>query len=135
VAGSLAGVQLLAFGGIMTRSAKFSRLLNEYTKDKRFKLLHPLRYRASTGRVVVPEGFVTDMDSVPRIPLVYAMFKGRAVKAAVIHDYLYSIQAGKSYADSVFLEAMKDEGVAWYLRYPIYWAVVAAGRSSYNKRA
>ena len=117
----------------MTRSAKFSRLLSEYTKDKRFKLLEPLRYRASTGRVVVPEGFVTDMDSVPRLPVAYAMFKGRAVKAAVIHDYLYSIQAGKSYADNVFLEAMKAEGVAWYLRYPIYGAVVVGGHFSYNK--
>jgi len=113
--------------------SKFSRLLHEYTADRKWRLRDPLFYYHKTGTIIVPTGFVTDMDSVPRIPLVYAAFKGRAVKAAVIHDYLYSEQLGKEFADRIFLDAMGHEGLPARVKYPIYWAVALFGAPSYSK--
>lgn len=115
---------------------KFSTLGKEYLPEiGKWKLTRPLIYFHNTGAIVVPAGFVCDEDSVPRVPIVYALFKGRAVQSAWVHDYLYRIQAGKAAADRIFLDAMKDEGLPAYVRYPIYWAVVYCGDSSYQQYA
>lgn len=37
----------------------------------------------------VPDGFVTDFASVPRIPLAFWLFGGIGDYAACVHDYLY----------------------------------------------
>jgi hypothetical protein len=116
-------------------NVKFSKLRYEYSATSRWKLTSVLYYFHDEGTITVPIGFETDGDSVPRFPIVYLVFKGRATKSAVVHDYLYFSQLGKAYADSLFLEAMKDEGVALRWRYPIYWAVVVLGHSSYRKHA
>jgi hypothetical protein len=111
----------------------FSELLTTYVGDGYYRLKKPFFYFAPDGTtVIVPEGFVTDGDSVPRVPLVYAAFKGRAVESAVVHDSLYYEQAGKTYADRTFLEAMKDEGLPFHWRWPIYMAVVVGGGGIYR---
>jgi len=122
-------------------SKRFSRLRYEYTDDKFWMLTTPLMFFHSSVTIVVPKDFKTDLDSVPRIPIVYAVFKGRAVKSAIAHDYLYGpwatkeeISKGKSYADKIFLDGMKAEGLPMRWRYPIYWAVVALGGSRYQKK-
>jgi len=112
--------------------AMFSRLLHEYTDVGEFTLRAPLFYFHKTGTIIVPSGFVTNLDSVPRIPVVYAAFKGRAVKAAAIHDYLYREQKGKAFSDRIFLDAMGHEGLSNHLKYPIYWGVALFGASSYS---
>ena len=119
----------------MQSQPMFSRLLHEYTKNRKWRLVKPLMYFHPTGTVVVPTGFVTDIDSVPRIPLVYAAFKGRAVKAAVVHDYLYESQRGKAFADKIFLDAMAHEGVPARWRYPIYLAVKFFGGPIYSRKS
>lgn len=74
----------------------------------------------------VPAGFVTDWSSVPRLPVIYALFGGRAKKAAVVHDYLYQTGAEREYADSVFLAAMREQHLpAW--RRALMWAAVRLG--------
>lgn len=92
-------------------------------------LTKPLVY----GDIVVPAGFPTDKDSVPRVPFAYWLFKGRSRRPPVVHDYLYASQAGRAYADRVFLDAMKDRGMPARLRYPIYWAVRTFGWWAYRK--
>lgn len=80
-----------------------------------WKILHPLYYYSDTlhRRVRVPEGFVTDLASVPRLlrwAVPVANAKNR--RAAVVHDYLcdpevqayYGIDQRK--ADKVFREAL-----------------------------
>jgi hypothetical protein len=76
-------------------------------------LLAPLRYRQrSLGRVItVPAGFVTDFASVPRILGVYDLEGGKCNKAAVVHDWLYSMGSiaggvDRKAADQVLREAM-----------------------------
>lgn len=110
----------------------FTALVHEYIGHGSWKLVEPLTYRGGQVPITVPAGFVTDMDSVPRVPVVYAAFKGRAVRAAVVHDHLYERQRGKAFADSIFLKAMKHEGVPARWRYPIYWAVKLFGGPIYE---
>jgi hypothetical protein len=90
------------------------------------------------GRVEVPTGFETDLASVPRLPLVYWAFGGRAHREAVIHDCLYLIDSNPgvdcSIANKVFLEAMKARGKPFYVYYPMYLGVKLGGFASYHKR-
>jgi hypothetical protein len=81
--------------------------------------------------IKVPSGFITDVDSVPRIPIVYLMFKNRAIEASVLHDYLYSRKFPRKYADQVYLAAMKKTEVPVFYRYSIYFAVRIFGRFFY----
>jgi hypothetical protein len=87
------------------------------------------------GFLPVPAGFVTDLDSVPRIPVIHTIFKGRAVESSVIHDFYYRTGQTRSYADAVFLRAMQAEGVRRRYRYPIYWAVRLFGRPLHDNAA
>lgn len=92
-------------------------------------------YSAVLGReLVVPEGFVTDFASVPRLPFVYFLTGGVAVRAAVVHDYLYrSRSAPRAQADAVFLEVMKLTGQPWWRRRLMWLGVRAFGRAPYNQ--
>ena len=78
----------------------------EKLADGRWKTLAPLIYQ-SLERVVpweVPAEFITDLASVPRLPLAYLLAGNTAHAPAVLHDYLYVTQPVESdVADAVFL--------------------------------
>jgi hypothetical protein len=95
-----------------------------------FKLLQPFCF----GDYVVPIGFKTDLDSVPRIPIFYMLFKGRTRCAAIVHDYLYSRGFDRKAADEIFLQLMELERVRRRYRLPIYAAVRVFGWSRYKKK-
>lgn len=78
--------------------------------------------------IEIPAGFVSDLDSVPRIPFFHTIFKGRTVEAALLHDYLRGTGTDWALADKIFLQAMVAEGVRKRYRLPIYWAVRLFGR-------
>ena len=89
--------------------------------------------------VVVPQGFVYDGDSVPRIPYVYWRFKGRMKKAAALHDWLYfNGKAGaetvtRKQADLVMLDCMEAEGVPLYYRRLLYAGVRLGGWRAWRR--
>lgn len=83
----------------------------------------------------VPAGAVTDLDSIPRIPVVYWLAKNRTREGAGVHDWLYRLQVGKEYADNAFHAAMIEEGVRKPYRGVIYTGVHLFGQSSYDKYA
>jgi hypothetical protein len=91
-------------------------------------LLEHFVAQVNSFTVFVPAGFVTDLDSVPRLPITYWLFKNRARSSALLHDYLYSTRQGKDYADRVFLYAMEFEGVHSWLRLFLYQGVRLFGR-------
>lgn len=116
------------------------RLDVQYLKDGRWLLTRELRYtHRDFGLIVVPEGTITDLDSVPRLPLAFWLVKGAAVLAPVIHDWLY--QEGRigleditrEDADRIFLEIMEEEGVWWWRRRLIWAGVRAGGWLAWNK--
>ncbi len=83
--------------------------------------------------VRVPAGTITDLATVPRPLWVIFPPHGQYAKAAIIHDYLYDQAIGsKSFADSVFLEAMEVLAVPRWRRVLMYWAVRVFGRGNYR---
>lgn len=86
----------------------------ELGSDDRWKLHRPFLVKVfhddnSSRWICVPDGFATDLASVPRLPGVFWLFGDRARRAAIVHDWLYSLGGDREYADDVFLAAMKHE--------------------------
>lgn len=111
-----------------------TKLRTEYVKNGTWKLHEPFVARIDGEPYVVPAGTVTDLDSVPRLPLAYWLVKGRATLSAVLHDWLYALQKPREWADEVLLEAMKVEGVGSVMRRVIWLGVRAGGSHAYNKK-
>jgi hypothetical protein len=93
-----------------------STLKVEAVDDSHWRLLDRFIYDSDVAgeRIIVPAGYVTDFASVPRIPIAYLLFGGRANAAATIHDWLYTTGIfPKCVADGVFYEAMRASGLRW----------------------
>lgn len=109
-----------------------SRFLTPLRAEKSgifWTILQPFIYESDLLQtvIVVPEGFVTDFASVPRLPLMFLLAGDEAHEAAVIHDYLYSKQeVPRDQADAVFKEAMGVTGEPSWRRW-LMWAGVRAG--------
>ncbi len=102
-------------------------------ETKRWVTTKPFKYISDKGvKIEIPQGYSTDLDSVPRVPFLHAWLKGRATKSAVIHDWLYYNKHNRAEADKIFLAAMKDEGVRAWRRVPIYLAVRLFGWLAYK---
>lgn len=102
--------------------------------DDTWKVVAPLQYRSVVlgALIEVPDGFVTDMASVPRVPIVFWLTGDTAHAPAVVHDFLYQQHiASKSQADDVFEEAMQVVGVPWWRRSTMARAVRWFGAGAY----
>jgi len=82
--------------------------------------------------VVVPAGFETDFASVPRLPLAFLMVGDVAHKAPVLHDYLYTVKAGRQFADKAFAAALAAEGIGAARRGLMYAGVRMGGAGHYG---
>ena len=99
-------------------------------------LLEPLIYDSDVaGRVItVPAGFTTDFASTPRIPIIYEALGNIGVRAAVVHDYLYtSGRESRAMADQVFREAAAITGVSWWKRWAMWAGVRIGGHTRYTR--
>lgn len=87
------------------------------------------------ARVTVPEGFQTDLASVPRLPVVYLLAGATGNEAAVVHDFLYSTQpCTRKQADDVFHEALLAAGAPRWRAWMMWCGVRAGGGSHWAKR-
>ena len=78
----------------------------------------------SNESVTVPEGFMTDFASIPRIFWTILPPDGEYTQAAVLHDYLYHTKIfDRKKCDAIFLEAMTVLNVPRWKRWIIYRAV------------
>ena len=88
--------------------------------------------------VMVQSKFETDLSSVPRIPILYSFWGGKAHREGVLHDWLFRIDSipnvSFNVANKVFLEAMESRGKSFFIRHPMYMGVCGFGKSSYHKR-
>jgi hypothetical protein len=102
-----------------------------------YRLEEPLVYFDGDRTITVPEGFETDLASVPRLPIVYIAWGDRAHREAVLHDYLYSIGAvpdlPREECDKLFRQAMISRGNPWWIYQPMYWGVRLGGWTGYKK--
>lgn len=104
-----------------------------------YRVLEPLVYQSDiAGAVSVPAGFVTDLGSVPRLPVVYWLFGDAFQWAAVVHDYLYSAASGpvgtRKLADAVLLEACRLLAEPGWRCRCVWLAVRVFGGGSFESR-
>ncbi|WP_199226644.1 DUF1353 domain-containing protein [Acidovorax sp. HMWF029] len=110
--------------------------LEDTSRDGRgtWRLLAALGYDSDLiGHVDVPQGFVTDLASVPRLPLAFFLAGGLAHAAAVLHDWLYTThQTDRATADAVFREAAQACGVSPWRAWVMWLGGRAGGASSWG---
>jgi hypothetical protein len=99
-----------------------------------------IRWNPNAGQkfqpVEVPEGFVTDLTSIPRVFWQVLRPEGRYAYAAVVHDYLYWQQTrSRQEADQILKIAMEDSKVDPKLIYSVYHAVRAFGQAAWDSNA
>lgn len=93
-------------------------LVLRWVKDSWWKVDVPYGVDTKTvGFLIVPINFLTDGPSIPKMPGLYEEFRDRAWPAAVVHDYLYSIDCPinctREQADDVFHELMDALYPGW----------------------
>jgi hypothetical protein len=100
---------------------------------RNWRLISRFRYLPGPGfkRISVPAGFVTDLTSIPWFLRSLIPVWGRHGPAAVIHDYLYAVSAGKLYADWMFLRALKQSGCCAAKRWAMFLGVLCFGWFAY----
>ncbi len=89
-------------------------------------ILHePFGYVSKAQDVInVPEGFKTDLASIPWLFRRILPKSGPYNKSTVIHDFICKNKLFSwSRCADIFLEAMQFEGVGYVKRYTMYWAV------------
>lgn len=96
----------------------------------------PLIWDTGSGLITVPQGFITDLASIPHIIdwLPNLDRTGLSRRPAALHDWLYGGDRtrGKPYADSTLRAALKAEGMSPLGAFE-YWAAVHwFGRSSWD---
>lgn len=89
--------------------------------------------------IVVPEGFIYDGASVPRLAWSFMPPDGLHRAAALVHDFLYvhlGRMAHRTYtraeADKIFYLIMRDSGVSYFRAKAAYLAVRAGGWTYWN---
>ena len=107
--------------------------------DGLWEVLADFKYRFNSGElVVVPDGFITDCQSIPRLAW---SIVGHPVddyaEAGVVHDWLYQYPddcllegakvRSRARVDQMFLEVNIDEGCTWRQRTVKHWVVRAFG--------
>jgi hypothetical protein len=84
--------------------------------------------------VIVPESFVSDLASVPKVFWMIVPPFGKYTRAALVHDYLYATQTTtKEIADFIFLILMKRLKVKKWKYKIMYWAVKYFGKWAWNR--
>ena len=113
------------------------RLILEPASDERtFRLHESFAYESDLlgFRVTIPQGFVTDGASVPRIFWSIIPPLGIYGRAAVVHDYLYRWQRTcRQDADDTLLEAMWVCKTGWFDLLAIWIAVRLFGCFAWKK--
>lgn len=101
-------------------------------------LLQDYIYSINGYDITIFKGFVTDGASVPHsLQWLYNPF-GRYIKAAVVHDYLYSAYnntgINRTLADKIFNFIMKEINIDSKIRRKFYIAVRCFGETSWKKK-
>lgn len=96
-----------------------------------FKTLYDFEYHVgylgSEERILIPSGFETDFLSIPSIGRMFIPITGKASKAALLHDWMWTQGWSKSKSARIFLEALLVLKVPmWrcllcYLSVRFYW--------------
>lgn len=102
--------------------------------DNKFRLTSPFLVSVEGRETIkVPEGFETDLASVPRVPVVYLAVGNIGHKAAVLHDWLYATNYfDRAKCDLLFYHALRESGIGYLNAQAMYLGVRVGGSGAYN---
>lgn len=115
-----------------------SKLILDPISNGKAILLQEYVYEINGYLIRVPKSFITDGASVPKcLQWIYKPY-GKYIRAAVIHDYLYSCYnntgINRTLADKIFMHIMKETGVNSRTRKRFYTAVRTFGETSWKAK-
>ena len=115
-----------------------SKLLIHLISNGKAILLDDYVYSINGYDIKVFRGFITDGASVPKsLQWLYNPY-GKYIKAAVVHDYLYSVYnntgINRTLADKIFKHIMKEIGVDDRTVRRFYTAVRCFGETSWKPK-
>lgn len=100
----------------------------EHIEAHKWKLTAPFRL----GNTIIPEGFISDGASVPRV--FWSVFSpaGKLFEASLLHDYMYKEKiASKEEADVLFYSNIIAYGTNKFLAKIAYLFVKYGGKGNY----
>jgi hypothetical protein len=115
-----------------------NKLILDPNSNGKAILLDDYVYSINGYEIKVFKGFITDGASVPKsLQWIYNPF-GKYIKAAVIHDYLYSTYnntgINRTLADKIFKHIMKETGVDKRTCRRFYNAIKYFGETSWKAK-
>lgn len=111
-----------------------SRLVLDPLDKRKWALEYDFIYESDlAGRLIVPAGFVCDLNSIPRF-LWWASTPTDFPEAGVVHDWAYRGNLPRNVADRVYAELLTLLGMGDARVASRYMALRAFGRWAYNKR-
>ena len=115
-----------------------TKLILDLISNGKAVLMQDYVYSINGYDIKVFRGFITDGASVPKsLQWLYDPF-GKYIKAAVIHDYLYSCYnntgINRTLADKIFRYIMQETGVDNRTVRRFYTAVRCFGETSWKKK-
>lgn len=108
----------------------------------KWKLVKPFQFYYMFGdyklyAVIVPENFITDFASTPKILYPLLPPVGIYNKATIVHDFLYSKQSKfqftRKVCDKVFLQALEVLSVPKWKRLLMFWGVRLFGKKHFKR--
>jgi len=115
-----------------------TKLILDPISNGKAVLMQDYIYSINGYDIKVFKGFVTDGASVPHsLQWLYNPF-GKYIKAAVVHDYLYSVYnntgINRTLSDKIFRHIMKETGVDSRIARKFYAAVKYFGATSWKSK-
>lgn len=115
----------------MPQNSLSSNLVGEFLDNgRKFRLTEPFKFE----NIVVPTGFVTDFNSVPR-GLWNVFPPWQYPEAGVVHDWLYHFPGGWSRGDCdrAHSRVLEAGGCPWLKRKLVYGALRAGGWGAWKQ--
>lgn len=100
-----------------------------------WRLMAPLVYQSDVAArtIIVPAGFITDFESVPRVPGAFEWLGDRWHAIATVHDWLYTCHAvEREVADQVLREGILISGGTEAEALAVYGGVRLFGESHWG---
>ena len=98
--------------------------------EQAYEVVEPLVWNDNLNIIQVNPKFDFDGASVPQALWSFGLspMTGGYQRSACLHDALYASEYfAREICDALFLEAMESEGVSYFKRYSMYYAVRAFG--------
>lgn len=118
---------------------KTPKPLLQFEDDTHVSFTAPMVFQIDDELLIIPAGFNSDADSVPKLPGIYLWLAGSGKRSAYGHDFLYSTGCpaefkarGRRWADRFFWRSMICEGLDQRIADAKYLGVRLGGESHWE---